>query len=216
VRRGYLGVSIANLDFDGAEAFGLPSTNGALIQDVIEATPAADAGLQPGDVILEVDGHRVEETRDLIDYVSAREPGTAVSLKLVREGEEVDARVELRERGELGAVARTEMEETEPDELEWLGIQYQDLTRDARAELDIQQQYGGVLVRDVAASSPLYEEQVRPGQVISEVNGRPVGSVRDFEAALEEAESGDLVRLYVLRFGPGGSRNPFFAIVRKP
>lgn len=216
VRRGYLGVSIANLDFEGAEAFGLESTDGALIQDVIENTPAAAADLRPGDVILEVDGHRVAETRDLIDYVSSREPGTDVTLELVREGQTISKKVDLRERGELTTVAEAEEEEESADELEWLGLQYQDLTRAARAELSIPRQYEGVVVRDVAASSPLYEEQVRPGQLISEVNGEPISSVGDFEAAVGNIPSGELIRLYVLRFGPGGGRNPFFAIVRKP
>jgi S1-C subfamily serine protease len=73
----------------------------------------------------------------------------------------------------------------------------------------------GVLISDVAASSPLYDEGVRAGFVISEVNGTPVASVRDFEAALEQLQSGDYARLYVQIMAPAGPVSRF-AIVRVP
>ena len=90
VRRGYLGVNIENLDFRAQQAFGLSSGQGALVIQVNEGTPGAEAGLQHGDVILTVDGRKVGTTRDLIDYVSDQPPGSQVRLEVLREGKRVD------------------------------------------------------------------------------------------------------------------------------
>src|SRR5262249_25576959 len=70
VSRGYLGIAIGNLDWPHAQAFGLTSTDGALVGDVTAGTPAANAGIQHGDIITQVDGRHIKTTRDLIDYVS--------------------------------------------------------------------------------------------------------------------------------------------------
>jgi serine protease Do len=105
VRRGYLGVSITNLDRDMAEAFGVASTDGALVQEVQPRSPAQNAGLRNGDVIVAVDGKPVQDTRHLIDYVSAKAPGANVELTFQRNGKTMDATVSLQERPEAAQVA---------------------------------------------------------------------------------------------------------------
>ena len=74
----------------------------------------------------------------------------------------------------------------------------------------------GVWITDVAAASPLIDEGVQPGDVIVEVNGEPVTSVDEFEAAIGEVESGRFARLYVMRAGGDADPQPFFAVVRVP
>jgi serine protease Do len=219
VSRGYLGIGIVNLDSDSAEAFGVDAgSGGILVQQVTQDTPAANAGVQHGDVILEVDGRPVKLTRDLIDYVSSRGPGATVRLLILRDGRRSSYEVKLSERPAGDAVAGDEGEgEAEPGKgVEWLGMQYQDLTAALRRNHGIADSVEGVWVADVQGSSPLFEEGVRPGDVITEVNGSPVKTASAFEGAVGKARSGSLLRLYIRRFGARGGEFGTFAIVRVP
>jgi serine protease Do len=217
VTRGYLGINIQNLDYDRAQAFGLDQAGGALVTRVVDGSPAAAAGVRHGDVVLSVDGRRVKETRDLIDYVSAQGPGETVTLEVLRDGKRMNREVKLSERS-----GEQESESAEPvgreGGIDWLGLEYQDLTPGLRQNFGLPSSVEGIVVRDVAASSPLYDEGVTAGDVLSEVNGRAISSSKDFESAVAAVPSGGFVRLYVRRVNP---RNPedsasFFAIVRVP
>ncbi|HEX9736642.1 MAG TPA: trypsin-like peptidase domain-containing protein [Thermoanaerobaculia bacterium] len=212
VRRGYLGVEIADLTYEDAQAWGLDSTAGVLVQRVTPDGPAAAAGLKHGDVILQVGDHQVEQNRDLIDYVSALPPGTGVKVKLFRDGKVLDREIELGERPSAVA-AEIRRQPEEESAIEWLGLQYQDLTPGLRASHGIPEDQQGVFVVQVAPSSPLFEETMRPGHVIVEVNGKAVAGVEEFESAVEAAPSGSFMRLYAQSFNP---ERAYFAVVRVP
>jgi serine protease Do len=214
VRRGYLGVAIGNLEFETARAFGLEDTDGAIVNSVQEGTPAAKAGLKHGDIILRVGDHEVRRTRDLIDYVASHPPGTELEVELMRDGKRISKKVVLEERSAT-AVAAVEPEQEPEESFEWLGIEVEDITDELRRSVRLPRDLRGVLIADVAPSSPLYDEGVRPGFVISEVNGAAVETVRDFETVLEGLESGDYVRLYVQIPAPTGTVSRF-AVVRVP
>jgi serine protease Do len=211
VRRGYLGVSIANLDHDTVQAFGLADGDGALVQYVEPDTPAGRAGLRHGDVILRVGDHEVRETRDLIDFVASRPPGSSVEVELMRDGKRVTADVRLGERVPAAAPERPPVSEAPPEQ-EWLGLRYEDLSGELRRALELPGDFGGVFVARVAPSSPLYEEGLRRGDVIAEVNGRPVASAAEFAALLAGTSAGDYLRFYVRN--QGGQY--FFAVLRVP
>ena len=216
VSRGYLGIQIGNVDWDTAQAWGLEKAEGALVGQVDEDTPAGRAGIRHGDVIVEVDGRKVVTTRDLISYVSAKGPEATVNLTVIRNGERMERRVKLGERPSLDAQASTQ----EPDResgIDWLGLGYQDLTGSLRQQHGIPSGLAGVWVTSVEPNSPLYEELVRPGNVITEVNGQEIAGVADFEKAVRDAKPGSFLRLYVQRIGRQGERpQPFFAVVRVP
>lgn len=216
VSRGYLGIEVGNLDYADAQAFGLESTDGALVQAVVAGEPAAEAGIQHGDIILKVDDVDVGETRDLIDYVSSKPPGARVRVELLRDGDRKTMQVELGERpGAAGAA--DEPEGDVQGGIDWLGLQYQNLTPGLRGMHGIPEEATGVWVIQVEPDSPLYEEGVQPGDLIAEVNGQPVSSVADLEEQVEEAPSGSYIRFYVRRFDPRADRAvSFFAPVRKP
>lgn len=216
VRRGYLGVNVENLDFRASEAFGLSEPQGALVIQVNSGTPAADAGLEHGDVILAVDDRRVSTTRDLIDYVSDRPPGTQVSLEVLRAGERRKMRVTVGERpGAEQEPAQTE--EPGGSGIDWLGLRYQELSPGLRSSHNVPESVRGVWVRGVSPRSPLVEERVEPGDVISEVNGSAVGTVAEFEQAVRAAPPRSYVRFYVQRFDPRSGRSAqFFAFARVP
>lgn len=219
VRRGYLGILIREMDYRAAEAYGLEPGEGILVSEVNEGTPAAEAGIRVGDVILEADGRELGATRELIDYVSDLGPGVEVDLRLLRNGEELETTIELAERQ---AVAAGEVSgDTEPSGLSWLGLRYRDMDPSFISGHGLPEDVSGVLVVDVAPDSPLYDDGLRPApgllQVITSVNGEDVRSVRDFESAVQSVPSGSRLRVYVRRFQQGrGELPPLFAFPRVP
>jgi serine protease Do len=183
VSRGYLGIRVGNISFAQAQAFGLPNTDGALVGSVEDNTPAEKAGVKHGDVILSVDGIKVKQTHDLINYVSAKGPTGSVTLQIFRDGKTMDRQVKLSERPGAQEQASVKPEKGETG-IDWLGIQYQDLTAALRASHGLPEGTDGVVVTNVSPSSPLYEQALRPGSVVTEVNGQPVKSVAEFEKAV--------------------------------
>ncbi len=216
VRRGYLGVNIEPITWPRAEFYGLESTDGALVTQVAPNGPSEDAGIEHGDIIIRVDDHYVETTRDLIDYVALLQPGADVEVRIFREGKRLTKRVELGERPDQ-SVQIAAVPEEEESEIDWMGIQYQDLTPGIRDRFNMPGNFVGVFVSAVSPTSPLFDENVRENDVIVEVSGRPVTDVESFEAIVESVESGSFLNLYMLRYNPRGGE-PFghFAFVRVP
>jgi serine protease Do len=217
VRRGYLGVNISDIDHEAAEAFGLDSPRGALVTEVVAGSPSEQAGLRYGDVIVEVDGSQIVDNRALIDYISSLPPGRKVKVDVIRNGKQVEVQVELGERPGSETAAVTPEGDEEEGGIEWLGIRYQDLTPSNREIHGIPEDVDGVWITEVAPSSPLWDDNVRPNDFVVDVNGTPVGNVEEFEAAVDQAASGSLLRLYVTRVDPrSGQSVSFFAITRVP
>jgi serine protease Do len=215
VSRGYLGVTIGNLSYEQAEAWGLQSTDGALVQSVEGDTPAGRAGIRHGDVILSVDGRKIKTTRDLINYVSNKGPESTVNLEVLRDGKRSDRQVKLGERPGQPQQASAE----EPDDesgIDWMGIQYQDLTSNLRSTHGVPDDVDGVVVTNVSPTSPLYEQQVRPGSVLTEINGQEIGGVADFERIVKNSKSGTYLRIYALQAFGRGQTQRFFVVVRVP
>ncbi|HTQ80727.1 MAG TPA: Do family serine endopeptidase [Thermoanaerobaculia bacterium] len=218
VSRGYLGIQIQNLDYPTAQAFGLNDTEGALVGSVDDNTPAGKAGIEHGDVIVKVDGRKVNNSRELINYVSDKGPNATVTLGILRNGQHMDRTVKLAERPGTSAQA----EEVRPDRaggIDWLGLQYEDISSDLRSGHGIPAGTHGIVVTNVAPTSPLYDARLRPGDIITEVNGKSVASVDAFESTVKAAKSGSFLRIYVERFAqqPGAPKpQPFFAIVKVP
>lgn len=219
VRRGYLGVAVGDLDRDAAEAFGLSSTDGAMVTQVISGQPADKAGVNHGDIVLAVDGKPIKNTRELIDYVSSKTPGESVALDVLRNGKRLTKTVKLTERP-------SESQETAEDGdsgesgIGWLGVRYQDLSQSLRESHGLPEDLEGVWITSVSPRSPLYDEGVTQTQnvitVITEVNGEKVDSVSAFEDAVKEARPGSRLRIYLRRFVNGQEQGPLFAFPRVP
>ncbi|MGC9452028.1 MAG: Do family serine endopeptidase [Oceanipulchritudo sp.] len=192
VRRGYLGVSISDLNPDLAEAFGLEVNSGALIEQVQEDTPADRAGMRRGDVIHKIDGEVVESVADLRLRIASIRPGSEVEVTVLREGGEEALMVTL---GSLDDPTAVVMAEDSPLD----GIGLEPVTPAAREqwEVDVEE---GVLVNEVNARSP-YASVLVPGMVILEVNDTKVTSVGELANALH---SGRVNKLWVLYRGNRG------------
>lgn len=218
VRRGYLGVSVSDLTPRAAEAFGLDSTNGAMVSQVLPGLPADKAGLEHGDVILEVDGREVANVRELIDYVSNQGPEATVEVEILRDGKRMTKSVQLDERPSA-AGDEPGAEESEEGGIEWLGLRYQNMTPGLRQSHGLPEDAVGVWITDISPRSPLYDEGVRGGEVINiitEVNGRDVDNVAEFEEVVREAEAGSRLRIYIRRFARGQEVQPLFVFPAVP
>jgi serine protease Do len=198
VVRGYLGVSINNLNRTEAEAFGLESTDGALVEQVVPGHAAEKAGLLHGDIITSVDGQPVSGTRELIDTISSMPPGTKVGLGVIRNGESRDISVTLEERELQEATADAEQGPNEEgDVFERVGVTVTELGPGARQNFRIGAEIDGVVVTGVRPLSPASEEGVQPGFVITEANGTAVTSPAELRVATKKVEAGGYLRLYV-------------------
>ena len=211
VTRGYLGINIRNIDEDHASAFKLKSSDGAFVESVQPGDPADRAGLKPGDTIVRVDNVPVKETRDLIGYVSAKSPGTKVKLSVIRDGKEMPFTVSLAERG-ADQTADSEKGSRGGDESRGkIGISVQPLTPDIRRMAGLENNADGLYVQHVKEVSPAADAGLREGDVITSVNGHPVGSSEDFGKIVKNTPKGDYLRLYVLR---PQAKVSFFALVK--
>ncbi len=198
VIRGYLGVSINNLSKDEVEAFGLKSSDGALVEAVVEGHAAAKAGVRHGDVIVSVSGESIEDTRELIDTVSAMPPGTKVDLGVIRNGKKMTIEVTLEEREAADSDAEpAEGPGEEGDVFERVGVTVTGLNELSRQNYRIEPDVEGVVVTEVRPLSPASEAGMQQGFVITEANGEPIDSPSDLRDAIKEIESGGYLRLYV-------------------
>jgi serine protease Do len=212
VVRGYLGVNIRNIDDETKQAFELTSRDGAFVDSVEKGGPAAKAGIKAGDVIVSVNGTPIKETRQLIDRVSALAPEQKVKLEVVRDGKRESLTATLGERPGTEQVAEGDQAPPESAQAR-LGVEVQDLTARLRRTYELPTEIEGVVVTDVAESSPAEDGGMRRGDVITEVNGVEIADSDAFRAAIQRIGPGALARLYVYR--PQANRSTF-VIVRIP
>lgn len=194
VIRGWLGLSIQDVTQDMVEALGLDRPRGALVVDVEPGSPAEGAGLRRGDVILEINGTPIEESRQLSARIGELRVGTAASLVYFRDGKRQEARVTVAEQPGTEGMERTRKSPSR----QW-GLVLTELTPQLAARFGIPRGVRGVMIRQVIPGSPADRAGLQPGDVIREVDQQPVTSVRACEQAL--ARAGDSAFVLVQR-GP--------------
>jgi serine protease Do len=188
-RRGWLGVRIQDVTEDVAEAMGLDEARGALVTDVPDG-PAAEAGMQAGDVILSFDGQEVEDTRELVRKVGNTEVGKTVRVVVNREGSTQTVKVELGRREEAeGTVPAAESEQDSENQsgMKMFGLDIEPLTDEVRSQLELESDAEGLVITDVDELSSAYEKGVRAGDVITEAGQRKVTTIAEFEDRVAEA-----------------------------
>ncbi len=201
VARGYIGVLLKDVDPDLQRSLNLGTTRGALVQDVTEGSPGARAGLKPYDLITAIDGLPVASNDDLIRRVSASAPGSAVRVELMRDTRSMTLLVKLAERPGR-TVPRDGRRESQPSSAPAvkphpLGVAVRDLDNDDMTRLELPSGLRGVLISRVEPLSPGFDADLERGQVILEVNRRPVESARDFERVVAGARPGDVLAVYL-------------------
>lgn len=192
VIRGYLGIRLQGMTPELAKSFGAKTTQGALVADVVADSPAARAGVRRGDIVLAVDGEPVLDSRRLTLRISQAAPGTAVDLRLLRDGQEQNLRITL---GELPvdperapAPGSQQGQGTALD-----GVAVDNLTADIARQLNLPPETRGVVVVQVQPDTTA-ATGLRRGDVIEEVNRQRISTVGEYEQAIRRA-SGEVLLL---------------------
>jgi serine protease Do len=214
VTRGRIGVQIQEVSKEVGESFGLKEPRGALVNSVERDGPSAKAGVEPGDIILKVDGRDVKQSNDLPRIITAIPPGKKITLGIWRKGTTKDIPVTVAELKEDVASANAPRRPSAPEKKEKakpnrLNLMLSDLTEDQRKELDVK---SGVLIEDVAGT---VRGNVQPGDVILAIVQRgqstDAKSAAQVNEALGKLDKGSSVTLQLKR-----GDNTFFSTLKVP
>ena len=190
VRRGWLGVSIGDLNQDMADALGMDEPSGSIILEVYDG-PSKDAGLLASDVIVMFDNKKVGNSGELVRIVGDTTVGRNVDVVVLRQGERITVSVRLGQRPtnkELNARV-TQPEPAKPNETAIDGIGLSELTDSLREEFSIDPEISGLIILSVDESSSAYENGLRVGDIITDVAQKPVNTVKEVEELVSGAKN---------------------------
>src|SRR6266498_3146693 len=186
VVHGYMGIGISDVTPENSKFFDLTKSAGALVTQVEPDSPAAKGGLKNGDVITGLDGKPVNDAGELQVEVGQRQPGTTIKLDVIRDGKTTTVPVTLEAMGSRDKVASENSSQEKP---RW-GLALQDLSPDLRQELQAPSDVRGAVVGNVEPGSSAENAGIQRGDVILEVNRKPVGSAQDVQQALSSVPQG--------------------------
>jgi serine protease Do len=188
VSHGYMGIGISDVTPENSRFFDLKKAEGAVVTQVDPNTPGATAGLKTGDVIIGLDGHMVSDAGALQVEVGQKRPGTVIKLEVIRNGKNVSVPVTLQAMGKKNG-EEEEAASTDHGKPRW-GIGLADLTPEAREQLQAPKDIHGAMVGNVQPGSPADNAGLQRGDVIIEVNRRPVQSASDAAQELAKVAKG--------------------------
>jgi serine protease Do len=194
VIRGWLGVSIQNLTPELSKSLGMKETAGALVSGVEKDSPADKAGMKRGDLIIQFNGKKVEDSTGLRNMVSGSGPGTKAEIKIVRDQKEQTMTVTLGEFQEKKTAKKIEYNNA------LKGITVQELTPSLRDRMGMPENANGVIIANISEDSPA-QEALQIHDIIMEVNRRPIASISDYEQAVSKIGEKDSVLLLIYREG---------------
>jgi serine protease Do len=198
VTRGWLGVGIQDLTPELADYYGLKAQKGVLVTQVFEGDPADKAGIKVNDIILSVDGQKVTTGRELSAMIANTPVGSQTTVDLIREGKPKTLTVTLAKRDDDEKTLATQSRDNDE-----LGIEVTDLDSDIARRFGIESKENGVLVTDVKDDSLAREADVRPGDIIKEINRTVVKDRKDFVQLMKKNEKSETIQLLVKRRNAG-------------
>jgi serine protease Do len=208
VTRGFLGVGVQDLTAELGKALGVPASEGAVVTQVTPNSPGQRAGLKADDVIVAVDGQKVESASALIRNVALKQPNTQVTLSTLRGSSRQDVKVTLAKRPpEEGQEDQESPDEPSADESskQRVGLSVRDLdARTAQSAGFANPQAGGALITDVVPASPAERAELVPGMVVVEANRKPVKSAQDLLKVIRASPKGSTLLLRIE--GPRNAR----------
>jgi len=197
VVRGWIGVYVQQVTPEIAESLDLGDDDGALVADVTADGPADKAGVKRGDIIVEVNGNKIDEMPDLPKLVASYSPGTNTKLKVLRDGKEKVLNIKLGELPEQTQVAsRPQNDGIEQS----IGIIVQEITPEVQNKLEIESSNGVVITR-VRDGSIASEGGLLSGDVILEINKKQISDLNDYRKAVDSAKEGENL-LFLVKRGP--------------
>lgn len=184
---GWLGVNVQDLEEDLAKYFNLADREGVLVAKVLENSPAQKGGLKDGDIVRYYNGEKIQNVREMLKEVGRSKVGQKIKIGIIRDKKEMSVEVEIGERpSELEKFA-------EVSAGSWRGIEVQDITPELAQHFNLEEK-SGVIVRNVENNSPADNAGLRIGDVINEINRKPVKNMADYEAAIKEVKGDALLR----------------------
>jgi serine protease Do len=202
VTRGRIGVFVGPVPADAFEQFGLKERRGALVSTVEESGPAAKAGIEPGDIIVQYNGQPIKTRDDLIALVVNTKPGTTVPVTVIRNKREQTFRLTVEELDLAAEGGRGGRQGGESEDMgAGFGISLDNLTPDMARRMRVPAGTGGAIVTDVEPYSAADRGGLQRGDVILRVNQEPVTGARDARALLQKVPAGSRALLLVWRQG---------------
>jgi serine protease Do len=202
VTRGYIGVKLQNLTPELAKALNVPQSSGALINDVTKNSPGEKAGLKPDDVVVTLDGKKVESSSALSRNVALRPPNSSVMLGIVRGGKSQDVKVTLTSRpGDLDRVGSSRNpnpgkgSQKDESNRQRIGLTLQSI--DPRTAEANGLPTRGAAITEVQPGSPADAAELAPGMVVTEAAGKKIASADDLSRVLKDAKPGSTILLRV-------------------
>ncbi|MDD2309719.1 MAG: DegQ family serine endoprotease [Desulfuromonadaceae bacterium] len=192
VTRGWLGVSIQQVTPDLAKSFGLSGEKGALISGIIPGSPAEKGGLKAGDIIMDFDGKKIQEMNELSRMVAAAPVGKKVALTVMRDGKEKKVTVVIERLKESGA---DNGEEAIQDKL---GLTVKELNKELAERFQLKETTG-VVVTDLKSDGAAQGAGIAEGDVIKEINGKTIDTLKEYEKAVAAQKKGDIIRFLLKR-----------------
>ena len=199
VTRGWLGVTIQDLKGDLAEYYGLKDKSGVLVASVVPGDPADRAGIQPKDIITEVDGKKVTTSRDLTNLAAKLGVGDTARVTVLRDGRPKTLDVKVGKRPlTMAALSENQQQEKEGE----YGFEVTELTPEVAQRYNIKET-AGVIVVNVDPDSKAQAAGIQQGDLIIEVNRKNVASVQDFKNLIDQHKKEDGINLLVKRMNAG-------------
>ncbi len=198
VKRGWLGVSIQDVDQNTAKALDLPKSKGALVASVRPGEPADKAGIQVGDVIISVQGNSISDADELTRVIGEMSPGQEINISLWRNGKIKKVTVKLGLRDLDKQAAKDKEEESAKKML--LGMQVRELTEKEARSLNLNTA-NGLVVLGIKQGSPAAKGNIQRGDVILRANHRAVASREELKQIIEKAQDKQVLMLFINRRG---------------
>lgn len=200
ISRGYIGVTIKDVDIKEAKGLGLEKAKGVLVQDVIAGGAGDDAGLKSGDVIFTVDGKEVNAANELQTIIGSHHPGDAVTLNIFRDGKRIDKVVTLKPKDEKttqtaeNTVPKENSSDVSSKSFESIGITVSALTSSVKEKYDVTQ---GLIITSVKRFSEGFDRGLAEGLVILEADKEKIESLDQFNSIVSNKNQGDVLLLKV-------------------
>jgi serine protease Do len=206
VHHGYLGISMNDVTPANASFFNLKDASGAIVAQVSPDSPASRAGLKSGDVIHELNGKPIVDGSALQVAVSQDQPGQTIQLGIIRNGELIQVGVKVGEYQKPGAAVAEKESGNGAGNTGKLGLAVDDLNADARQQLNVPSDVKGAAIANVRPGSPAEDAGLQPGDVVLEVNRKPVASAEQFATAMHATPAGKDILLLVWSKGNSSFR----------
>ncbi len=199
VTRGWLGVAIQDISPEMAEYYGLQSREGVLVAKVFEGDPADKAGIKAQDIILSVNGKKIENSRALTAYIADLEVGQSAEIKVLRNGEEKTVTVAISKREDEKLASGSPFKKEEAGEL---GIQVSNITPEIAERFNLADA-GGVVVSELESGGKGEEAGVQRGDIIREINHAPIKNADEFRKTVKSVQEGETINLFIHRMNVG-------------